>query len=385
MRRGFGALAIAACIAALAAQPQGVARQPQGKGKAPADPAATWARAVDQAKAFLVARQADDGTWSKAASPGITGIVVVGLLRSGAMKADDPPVVRALKFIESLVDEKTGHLAGSGARVGLQNYLTSVNLSALVLADASGRYRPTITRAADFLKQLQWDESEGKTPQDPIYGGAGYGGGSRPDMSNTSFFLDALVTAGVSRTDPAFKRAVIYVSRSQNFKNEHNDQPWAGTINDGSFIYTASGDTRGTTLNDGRKPGYGSMTYAGLKDLLICGVPKDDPRCRKALDWLRGHYSVDINPGMQAGVGPRGLYYYLMTMSKCLTELGEPTFSDAEGAAHDWKADILRALASRQRKDGSWQNDISAWMETEPDLCTAYALITLGYCKPEKK
>jgi squalene-hopene/tetraprenyl-beta-curcumene cyclase len=301
------------------------------------------------------------------------------------MTSDDPPITRAMQFIESLVDEQTGHIAGTGARVGLHNYLTSVNLMAMALTDKNGRYRPTIGRAADFLKQLQWDESEGKSPADAVYGGAGYGAGSRPDLSNTSFFLDALVTAGVSRSDPAFKKAVIYVSRSQNLKSEHNDQPWAGTINDGSFIYTASGDTRGATLNDGRKPGYGSMTYAGLKDLLICGVPKDDPRCRKALEWIRSHYSVDINPGMPPGLGPRGLYYYLMTMAKCLTELGEPMLTDSDGVAHDWKADILRALASRQRKDGSWQNDIAAWMESEPDLCTAYALITLSYCKPEKK
>ena len=106
-------------------------------------------------------------------------------------------------------------------------------------------------------------------------------------MSNTQFFLDALVTAGVPKSDPAFKKAIVYVSRSQNFKSEHNDQPWAAAINDGRFIYTAAGDTRGNTLADGRKPGYGSMTYAGLKALLVCGVPKDDPRCRKALGWLR--------------------------------------------------------------------------------------------------
>ena len=86
---------------------------------------------------------------------------------------------------------------------------------------------------------------------------------------------------------------------------------------------------------------------------------------------------------MAAGSGPRGLYYYLMTMAKCLTVLGEPTFVDAAGASHDWKTDIIHALVNRQHKDGSWQNDIAAWMETDSDLCAAYALIALSYCTTE--
>lgn len=356
------------------------ARQPAGKGQQ-LSPQAAWSKAVENGVKFLMSRQAEDGTWSKSASPGVTGIVLLALLRSG-VSPDDPAVAKGLKFVESLVDEKSGHLAGTGARVGLHNYLTSVNLMALKLANTDGRYTATINRATEFLKKLQWDEGEGKTIADPIFGGAGYGGGSRPDMSNTSFFLDALVAVGVPKTDPTFKKAAIYVSRSQNFKNEHNDQSWAGAINDGSFIYTAAGETRGNTLADGKKPGYGSMTYAGLKGLLACGVAKDDPRVRKALDWLRENYTVDLNPGMAAGSGPRGLYYYLMTMAKALTALGEPTFIDAKGVSHDWRQDITRALVNRQHKDGSWQNDISAWMETEPDLCTAYALITLSYTKP---
>ena len=48
------------------------------------------------------------------------------------------------------------------------------------------------------------------------------------------------------KDDPAFKKALVFVSRCQNLKSEHNDQPWAGKINDGSFIYTAAdgGETK---------------------------------------------------------------------------------------------------------------------------------------------
>jgi len=39
------------------------------------------------------------------------------------------------------------------------------------------------------------------------------------------------------------------VSRCQNLKSEHNTAPWAGKINDGSFIYSAAAG--GQTKVDG--------------------------------------------------------------------------------------------------------------------------------------
>src|SRR5205814_1451830 len=108
-------------------------------------------------------------------------------------------------------------------------------------------YKSVIKDASKFLTNLQWDEEEGKTPTDDFYGGAGYDSKSRPDLSNTQFFLDALQAAGVPPDDPAYKRALIFISRCQNLKGENNDQPWAGTINDGSFVYSAAagGATKG--------------------------------------------------------------------------------------------------------------------------------------------
>src|SRR5262249_30890653 len=151
--------------------------------------------------------------------------------------------------------------------------------------------------ATEFLKKLQWDEGEGKDEKDDFYGGAGYDSKSRPDLSNTQMFLDALKAAGVDKDDAALKKAMIFVSRCQNLKSETNDQPWAKVINDGSFIYTAA--TGGVTKvidqprDDGGRPGYGSMTYAGIKSLIYCGVSKDDLRVKKALEWIKENYSVD--------------------------------------------------------------------------------------------
>ena len=56
----------------------------------------------------------------------------------------------------------------------------------------------------------------------------------------------------MSQDDAAFKKAQVFVSRCQNLKSEHNDQPWAGKINDGSFIYTRG---RRGQHQDERRPG----------------------------------------------------------------------------------------------------------------------------------
>jgi squalene-hopene/tetraprenyl-beta-curcumene cyclase len=349
--------------------------------------ARTWDETVDKAIAYLRKTQAADGSWSEKQSPGITGIILTGLLKTGKVGPKDPMIEKGLKYVESLINPKAGHIAGKDPRVQLQNYVTSVNVLALTAADRDS-YKAVVADAAKFLRQLQWDEGEGKKPSDDFYGGAGYDSKSRPDLSNTQFFLDALVAAGVSRDDPAFKKAITFVSRCQNFKGEGNDQPWAGKIDDGSFIYSpaagGSTKTQDDPNPDGSLPGYGSMTYAGIKSLIYCGVSKDDPRVKKALEWIRKNYTTDRNPGMPEVRSQWGLYYYYHTMAKCLDVLGVDEITDAKGQKHDWRADITAALAKRQRPDGSWLNEKDRWMEGDPHLVTGYALMALSYCKPKK-
>jgi squalene-hopene/tetraprenyl-beta-curcumene cyclase len=347
--------------------------------------ASHWSALVDRAIAYLRTTQAEDGSWSSNRSPGITGVVLTGLLNTGKISRDDPMVTKAFGYIESLVNPAAGHIAGKDPKVQLQNYVTSVNVMALAAGNREDRYKRVIGDAARFLKQLQWDEGEGKGPSSDYYGGAGYDSHSRPDLSNTQFFLEALSAAGVPRDDPALKKAVIFVSRCQNLKGEYNDQPWAGTINDGSFIYSPAGggQTKVETSPGAGLPGYGSMTYAGIKSLIYCGVSKDDPRVKKAFAWIRSHYTVDNNPGMPISQHHRGLYYYYHTMAKCLDVLGLDQLVDSIGTGHDWRGDLVSALARRQRPDGSWLNDKDQWMEGDPNLVTGYALMTLSHCRPK--
>jgi len=121
---------------------------------------------------------------------------------------------------------------------------------------------------------------------------------------------------------------------------------------------------------------YASMTYAGLKSMLYAGVSPDDFRVKAALKFLSKNYSVSNNPGM----GPAGHFYYLQTMSKALAIVGKDTFA-SESGDHAWKADILDQLAKTQKVDGSWTNPEPRWMEGDPNLVTAYALLTLAHLK----
>ena len=52
--------------------------------------------------------------------------------------------------------------------------------------------------------------------------------------------MEALRDTGLPADDPGLQKALVFVSRCQNLKSEFNDQPWAGKVNDGGFIYTAA-------------------------------------------------------------------------------------------------------------------------------------------------
>ena len=175
---------------------------------------------------------------------------------------------------------------------------------------------------------------------------------------------------------------MVFVSRCQNLKGEHNDRPWADKINDGSFIYSAAagGSTKSfdSPQQNGALPGYGSMTYAGVKSLIYCGVKKEDPRIQGALKWLRDNYTLDKNPGMPAGREEWGYFYYLHTASKALQLLGDDSFTDAKSEKHDWRREIIERLEKRQSADGSWANPKDRWMEGNPTLVTGYALMALA-------
>ena len=331
---------------------------------------------VTRGVAFLKQAQASDGSWTSPSAPGITGLVTYSLLESG-VPADDPIVARALTHLESFIQPDGGIYFPKTTH---KNYETSITLLAFNAANTKGRYNETIVNASKFLKGIQWDDEESAPKANPGFGGAGYGSHERPDLSNTAFFLEALKAAGVSQSDPAFQNALVFVSRCQNLKSEHNTTEFADKVNDGGFYYTpaAGGSSQAGSDPNGGLRSYASMTYAGLKSMIYAGVEPNDPRVQAAQTWIRKFYSIEENPGM----GQQGLYYYYHTFAKTLAVLKVARFEDASGTAHNWRKELGEHLFAQQEENGSWVNKTERWYEGNPDLVTAYALLALKYCDP---
>jgi squalene-hopene/tetraprenyl-beta-curcumene cyclase len=333
---------------------------------------------VEKAHAFLAKSQGENGSFSpQIAGPGITAVVVAGLLQNG-YGPEDPVVAKGLAYLEKTV-KKDGGIYDKR----LANYTTSIGLLAFREANAGGKYDAIIKNATAFLKKLQ----SGDDPENAAYGGVGYDGKTRPDLSNTNFFLDALQAAGVPRDDPAVQRALKFVSRCQNLPGETNDQAFAKKATDddkGGLVYKpfVDPDDKLHTTAEGGLRSMGAMTYGGLKSFLYAGVSKDDPRVKGAVRWMRTHYTLDENPGMKQA----GLYYYFHTFGKAMAALGEDLFEDARGTKHDWRRELFEAVKKRQRPDGSFINPgEKMFAEADPNLATGFALLAVSYTRPVKK
>lgn len=331
------------------------------------------AEMVGQGIDYLRSQQAEDGSFSAHAGTGVTSLVTTALLRNG-VSPDDPLVAKAIKYLESQAHTNGGIYAeGSNHR----NYETCLAVLCFAEANRDGKYDDLLKKCDAFLKRLQWDDQEGHDATSTSYGGAGYGRHSRPDLSNTSFMIDALRALGNEANEASIQRALVFVSRCQNLDTKHNDTKFAAKNPDGGFYYTAAagGSSQAGETPEGGLRSYGSMTYAGLKSMIYAGVGKDDPRVEAAKKWITENYSLDENPYM----ADNGLYYYFHTFAKTLNALGEPTLVDADGKQHNWREELIAALAKRQKNDGSWTNSNERWLEGDANLVTGYVLLTLSY------
>jgi squalene-hopene/tetraprenyl-beta-curcumene cyclase len=332
---------------------------------------------VGRAIEFLSAAQSKEGALSSQAGIGPTALATLGLLRTGHAPGD-PRVAKPLAYLEQYVQENGG-IYTPGTHIA--TYETCIALVCFQAANRDGKHDELIKRAETFIRGGQWNESRDKDRSDVYYGGAGYGGKSRPDLSNTAFLVEALKAGGAKADDEAIQRALVFVSRCQNLESEHNTTPFAAKVNDGGFYYTCVGDSQAEERQtaQGGLRSYGSMSYSGLKSMIYAGLTDDDPRVKAAVQWIRKNYDVKSNPGM----GDAGLYYYYHTFARTLDVLGADEIEDAKGVKHDWRRELTEELARRQQQNGSWVNSNNRWMEGDPHLATSFALLALSYCQPK--
>ncbi len=361
------------------------------------DPSAKAQKLIDSGLEFLKSNQRQDGGWqTERDPPAITAIVLRAIVL-------DPRYDANTDFVKKGYDKLLSYQVEDGGiyKDLLANYNTAIAISALAAADEPS-FKPRIDKAVAYLKGLQWTDmttsAEGEKiagENDAWYGGWGYGGrsrgGGRPDLSNVQMALDALHDAGLKPDDPAFQRALKFVSRLQNY-SETNDQPWAG--NDGGFVYGPGDKRTGESMAGEYTAGgarrlrsYGSMTYAGLKSFIYTGLTKDDPRVRAAWDWITNNWTLTENPGMQfagSDKAQQGLYYYYHTLARALNAYDQPIITDAQRKQHDWRIELIDQLAALQRPDGSWAGD-KRWMEDNPVLTTAYVVLALQEAQQDLK
>jgi squalene-hopene/tetraprenyl-beta-curcumene cyclase len=364
---------------------------------APVDPGNLAAKAqVTLAKAleFEKSKQQPDGAWHSDEFPAVSSLVLNGLVRSGKFSTKDDFVKKGYEKLFTFQNKEGGIYQDA-----LANYNTAISVSAIAAANDPS-FKENLDKAVAFLKRLQWVPNGEKGPKgeqvtdekNPWYGGFGYGNHTRPDLSNTHFSIEALKDAGMKEDDPAFKAALAFVTRCQNDSETNDQKKFAG--DDGGFIYSPTngeGDSEAEDYvgPDGRKMwrSYGTMTYAGLKSLLYAGVKKDDPRVKAAVDWIEHDWTVDENPGMRLykpANAKNGLYYYYNAFAKALHAYGEPVITDSKGVKHDWRVELIDKLASTQNPDGSWTGE-KRWLENDPVLSTAYAVMALEQAQQDLK
>jgi len=365
---------------------------PAVKSGPPTDLKGRTKQAIDKGLAFLHGKfdlKAGGWTVQGKADPGITAIVVSAFAKSPRKytASDGPFMEKSLAFLASLARED-----GSIHDGELANYKTSAAVQALAAAGGA-KYRDLVKKGHDYLVGIQLDGSEGFSEDHKYYGGAGYGGDRRPDMSNLSLWADGLIAAGEKPGSPPFKRALKFLERCQN-DSEVNTGRYEieGKIrvpgNDGGGVYGPGVSKAGyVKREDGTESprSYGSMTYALLKGYMAADLKADDARVKKAVSWIAENFTLEENPGFDKEKNPKaglqGLFYYYYTMAKALELYGKDTVKDARGKDHDWRRELAEKLLQLQGKDGSWVNQHSTrWWEGMPVLATTYAVLALEIC-----
>jgi len=326
--------------------------------------------------------QQPNGSWKY--DPAITALVLYSFLLEPEYNPDTKTaevIRKGYAFLEKYV-KPDGGIYNEQYR----NYSTAVGLIAFAAAGEPA-YQPIIDNARKYLVKFQLDEGEGILPDHKYYGGIGYGGDDRPDLSNLHLALEAIKTAEgfeavpdgmLKLPDPAeqamkaemlaphWQKALVFLGRTQNIESL-NEMDYA--TDDGGFIYETG------HYKPERSISYGSMTYAGLKSLLYAGIDKNDIRVKKAYAWICRNYTVEENPKF----GTTSLYYYFMTATKCLTAFGGDTICDSTGKTHYWREDFIKKIISMQHEEGYWVNPDGRYQENVKDLATAYSVIAMKH------
>jgi hypothetical protein len=172
-------------------------------------------RAIANGLHYLRTQVGPDGSLLK--SVGVTALSLRAFLESPAAynESDGGFVTRQVDFLLANV-KPDGAISES---MQARSYNTAVALNAFA-ATKNPKYKDLLAAGRKFLISHQMDENEGYTPDHRYYGGIGYSGGERPDLSNVYFALEGLKAADTDPKDPVWQKALKFVSRNQNRREQ---------------------------------------------------------------------------------------------------------------------------------------------------------------------
>lgn len=265
--------------------------------------------------------QDNDGTWPGAnRTEGVTCLATLALLQAGESPTGGD-LARSIEFIRQIKNEQT--------------YVVSLKIMVLAAADAK-KYRAEIQAAAKWLISTQLDSGLWTyTASRGVF-----------DNSNSQFALLGLHSASLAGIE--VPPQVWNKARNRVLDNQANDGGWS---------YQSVGES------------YGSMTAAGVANLLILGMHASQsqesgfrdgvaPDCGKyafsrpltlGLGWLSRNFTVDSNPG-------RGAWYtnyWLYAVERVGILSGRRYFGP-----HDWYRKGAAYLVREQNNRGLWGNGV---------------------------
>jgi hypothetical protein len=341
-------------------------QEKQNDAKKPVDLAKDVAAAREKGLDWLVTHQADDGSWGKSYTVGVTGIGCLAFLSA----SDEPftgergqALVKGLQFL--LANQKEGMFLTQGQSV--RTWIHNQGFASLALSEAYGRSLFCKTKPDIDVKRMRAvvAQSVGEIAKNQSHsGGWWYAPGAldRDEGATTVCAVQALVSAanyGLDIDPQVLDKGFEYLKKSQN--------------KDGSFNYI-QGD--GTSMKGGTAADVATL---GLMQKFDFDV------------MMKGYkFLLDFTPaGMSAPHQPYFFPYYghyYGTMGMLL--LGQEYKDDKtfRTSTARYIAETQQALIAWQQPDGGWQN--KGWIqdhEKTENNCYATSFATLTLFVPEAR
>ncbi|HEV3144768.1 MAG TPA: prenyltransferase/squalene oxidase repeat-containing protein [Gemmataceae bacterium] len=373
-------------------------------------------KAQKRAIHFLLEHQSEDGAW-RSDTYGVfkDGTALTPLVLSALVAADWLSIEGAPAAVAKAADWLAAFVKKDGAieppAYGFDFSLYTAAQTILALTQLHLARRPLFPDHVDtryvqprdawlnYLRERQLTEELGWKLDDREYGGWGYcrtiprkakpGELTPPflesNLSATIFALEALKAGGVPADDPAWKKALTFVKRCQNWHDDEKQRE--EKFDDGGFFFIYDDPVRNKAGVAGKDQSgkeryfsYGSTTADGLRCLVLCGEKDDSPRVQAARKWLRNNFEATIHPGTYdpKREPDRQATYFYYTASMTRAPLDQFMIENPKKLIRTWIESLGDALLASQRPDGSWINPAHSFREDEPLVATPFAMLALA-------